>query len=83
MKANKRLIKRILKQLDQIYPRRYDTHDFILETHRNREEIIDHLFYLNEQQLVELRDWSSRTQRACGLIRINFPNGRSYLEKIS
>jgi len=83
MKAKKHLVKAILNQLDQIYPRRYDNHDHILEMHKNREEIIDLLFYLNDEELVELRDWSSRTQRACGLIRINIPKGRTYLENIS
>ncbi len=82
MKAKKYLVRAILDQLDRIYPRRYDNQDLILENHRNREEIIEHLFYLKGEELVELRDWSSRTQRACGLIRINSPKGRAFLEKI-
>ncbi len=83
MKAKKPLIKAILNQLDQVYPRRYDNHNLILEKHRNREEIIELLFYLKDEELVELRDWSSRTQKACGLIRLNFPKGREYLAKLS
>ena len=70
MKAKKPLIKAILNQLDQVYPRRYDNHNLILEKHRNREEIIELLFYLKDEELVELRDWSSRTQKACGLISL-------------
>ena len=83
MKAKKYIVRAILDQLDQIYPRRYDNQSLILEKHKNSEEIIEHLFYLKDEELVEFRDWSSRTQRACGLIRINFPKGRSYLEDIS
>ncbi len=82
METKKHLVKAILNQLDQIYPRRYDNQNHILEKHKNREEIIDHLFYLKDKELVELKDWSSRTQRACGLIRLNFPKGKAYLEKI-
>lgn len=83
MKAKKHLVRAILDQLDQIYPRRYDNQSHILEKHKNREEIIEHLFYLKDEELVELRDWSSHTQKACGLIRINIPKGRTYLEEIS
>ena len=57
--------------------------DLRIYTHKNREEIIDLLFYLKNEELVELRDWSSYTKRGCGLIRLNFPKGREYLAKLS
>ena len=83
MDAKIRLIKAILNQLDEIYPRRLDNQSQILENRKNREEIIEHLFYLKDEDYVELRDWSSRTKRGCGLIRISFPKGTEYLASIS
>ena len=83
MKIKKRLIKAILKQLDEIYPIRIDHQDYIARNHKDRDEVIDHLFYLKDKGLIEFKDWSSRTKKACCKIRIIMPEGRTYLKKPS
>lgn len=83
MKKNKELLKAILIQLDEKYPLRIQNQDDIIENFKNREEILNCLFYLKEREFIEMKDWSSRTQRACGLIRIIIPEGRNYLKSLS
>jgi len=83
MKKNKELIKAILDQLDKNYPRRIDNEDDIVENHQNRDEVTEYLFYLKDRQFIEMKDWSSRAKRACGLIRIIIPEGRNYLKSLS
>ena len=82
MKINRGLIMAILNQLDEVYPRRIDNQNYIVESHQNRKEVVDHLFYLRNKRFIEFKDWSSRTKKACGLIRIIIPEGRTYLKKL-
>ncbi len=82
MIVNKELISVILNQLDGIYPVRIGHQDYIVEDRQNRKEIIGHLFYLHNKGLIEFRNWSSRTERACGEIRIAVPEGRNYLNSL-
>lgn len=83
MKINKTLIKAILNQLDEIYPVRIGHQDNIVKDRKNRKEVIDHLFYLKDKGLIEFKDWSSHTKKACGEIRIVMPEGRNYLKSLS
>jgi hypothetical protein len=83
MRVNRELIRIILDQLDGIYPVRIGHQDYIVEDRQNRKEIINHLFYLQDKGLIEFRDWSSRTEKACGEIRIAVPEGRNYLNSLS
>ncbi len=83
MKIKKELIKAILKQLDKIYPVRVVHQDNIVRNHKDRDKVTDHLFYLKGKGLIEFKDWSSRTKKACGEIRIIIPEGRTYLKKPS
>ena len=83
MNVKPELIKAILTQLDEEYPRRIDNQDYIVEQHQDREEVIEHLFFLKHKEMIEFKDWSSRTSKACGLIRIIMPEGRTYLKEIS
>jgi len=82
MRVNKELISVILNQLDRIYPVRIGHQDYIVEDRQNRREIVGHLFYLQNKGLIEFRNWSSRTERACGEIRIAVPEGRNYLNSL-
>lgn len=82
MRVNKELISVILNQLDGIYPVRIGHQDYIVEDRQNRKEIVSHLFYLQNKGLIEFRNWSSRTERACGEIRIAVPEGRNYLNSL-
>ena len=83
MRVNQGLIRVILDQLDGIYPVRISHQDYIVEDRQNRQEIVGHLFYLQNKGLIEFRNWSSRTERACGEIRIAVPEGRNYLSRLS
>ena len=83
MKKNEELLKAILNQLDEIYPRRIQNQDDMVENHQNRVEISDCLFYLKDRQFIEMKDWSSRSKKVCGLIRIIIPEGRNYLKSLS
>ena len=75
MKTNKTLTKAILNQLDEIYPVRVGHQDYIVKDRKNRKEVIDHLFYLEDKGLIEFKDWSSRAKKACAEIRIVMPEG--------
>jgi len=82
MEVDQDLIKAILNQLNEAYPRRIDNQDYIVKEHKNRAEIVNYLFYLINERLIEFKDWSSRTKKACGLIRIIIPEGLTYLKDL-
>jgi hypothetical protein len=83
MEINNSLVKTILKQLDEVYPAKIDNQDCIAPRYENRDEVVDHLFYLRDEGLIEFKDWSSRTRKACGLIRIIIPAGTKYLKEMN
>ena len=83
MRVNQELVKVILDQLDVKYPVRICHQDYIVEDSQNRKQIVSHLFYLKNKGLVEFKNWSSRTEKACGEIRIAVPEGRNYLKRLS
>ncbi len=83
MKINGKLTKAILEQLDKEYPSRIENQDFIAEKHKNREEVIDHLFYLKNRRFIEFNDRNLLIEKVCCSIRITMPEGRTLLKSLS
>ena len=83
MKINRELTKTILEQLDKEYPSRIENQNFIAEEHKNREEVIDHLFYLKNRRFIEFNDRNLPMEKVCCSIRIIIPEGRTLLKSLS
>lgn len=85
MSINEKLVVSILEQLEAKYPHPIEDEEYILQDHKNREEILDHLYVCYKKEWLEVQSLIQEDQSdlPVGYYKISLTElGKTYLNSL-